>query len=132
MLLRNQAGAQIDVDDDGGAGAFSLITRECNVDALPAGNYFVQVQDFGDDDEIEAYALDMAVQACAGGCQADITLSNQVIGGTEAFQATTSATLGPELTINGTNVSVNAPTIKFLSQTTIGGTFSAGNTVNCT
>ncbi len=131
MWLRNQAGAEIDFDDDGGTNLFSMITRACNVDALPAGNYFVQVQEFGGNQEIAAYALDMVVQPCGGGCQADITLANQVIGGTQAFRATNSATLGQNLTINGTNVTVEAPTVTFVNNTEIGGTFFAGNTPNC-
>ena len=40
-------------DDDGGVGSFSLI----NLSSIPAGTYYIQVQEFGNDSTIESYTL---------------------------------------------------------------------------
>jgi M6 family metalloprotease-like protein len=53
-------------DDDAALDYYSLIDRECEVDALPAGTYFVMVDDYNNDNVIPAYQLDLTVTACGG------------------------------------------------------------------
>ena len=65
------------------------------------------------------------------GCPPDIVLATQTLSGTQTFEATSSATLGPNLTVNGDNIVVNAPTVSILGGTSIGGTFSIGTTPSC-
>lgn len=65
------------------------------------------------------------------GCPPDIVLANQTLSGTQTFEATSSATLGPNLTVNGDNIVVNAPTVSILGGISIGGTFSIGTTPSC-
>ncbi len=64
MWLRDAVLAEIDDDDDGGGGNFSLIVRTCGDDPLPAGSYFVQVDEYYDDDEIPSYDLSLTAVAC--------------------------------------------------------------------
>jgi hypothetical protein len=47
----------VDSDDDGGSGSFSRIQRDCDVDPLPAGTYYVQVTEASGDTEIAGYEL---------------------------------------------------------------------------
>lgn len=101
--------AQIEFDDDGGGGLFSFIDRLCDVDALPAGTYTVKVDEFDDDDPIADYDLAYTATSCGGGgCPTDLTLSNQTITGTQLYQAADTITLGPALTVAGTDVTVFA------------------------
>ena len=67
MWLRDAAGSAIDDDDDSGTGNFSLIDRTCGLDPLPAGTYFVEVGEYGDNDEIPTYDLSLTAAACDGG-----------------------------------------------------------------
>ncbi len=64
-------------------------------------------------------------------CPADLVLANQTLSGTQTLEATTSATLGTNLSINGTNIAVNAPVVSILAGTEINGTFSVGSTTSC-
>jgi hypothetical protein len=66
-------------------------------------------------------------------CPADLTLANQTLSGTQTLEATSSVALGPNLTIDGDNITVNAPTVSFTGEVTIevGTTFSVGNTTSC-
>jgi len=64
-------------------------------------------------------------------CPANLVLENQTLSGTQTLEATLSATLGPNLTINGTNVAVKAPTVTILSGTQISGTFTIDNNPAC-
>ena len=58
----------IEFNDDDGTGLFSLIGRECGVDALVAGTYYVQIDEFNDNDEIASYEISMSiVQSCLPG-----------------------------------------------------------------
>jgi hypothetical protein len=57
MWLYDSSLSQIEYDDDGGTGLFSFIDRTCGVDSLPAGTYYVKVDEYGDSDEIESYDL---------------------------------------------------------------------------
>ncbi|REJ76611.1 MAG: hypothetical protein DWQ30_17895, partial [Acidobacteria bacterium] len=65
MWLRNAGLSQIEFDDDGGPGLFSLIDRFCGVDPLPAGLYYVQIDEFGDNNIVQNYDLDLDVVACS-------------------------------------------------------------------
>jgi len=51
-------------DDDGGLGLYSLITRTCGVDELPAGTYYVQVNEYDDNDLIPSYTMSLTAQPC--------------------------------------------------------------------
>ena len=65
------------------------------------------------------------------GCPADLVLENQTLSGTQTLEATASATLDPNLIVDGTDIAVNAPTVSILSNTEIRGVFSVGNTPSC-
>jgi len=65
MWLYNASLNQIEFDDDDGAGFFSFIDRQCDVDELPAGTYFVEVDEFNDDDVIDSYTINLSVTPCA-------------------------------------------------------------------
>jgi hypothetical protein len=65
------------------------------------------------------------------GCPADLVLANQALSGTQTREATVSATLGGNLTIDGDNIVVNAPTVLILGGTEISGAFSVGTSPSC-
>lgn len=65
LWLYDASVTQIDYDDDGN-GLFSRIERTCDGAPLAAGTYYVQVDEFGDNELIEAYGLSLDVTACAG------------------------------------------------------------------
>lgn len=117
---------QLDFDDDGN-GLFSRIDRVCGVDPLAAGTYTVKVDEFGDDQAIAAYDLSYTRTACGGGaCPTDLTLANHTITGTQLYQAADTITLGPDLTIDGTDVTVFAGQRVVIGDgTAIGGSFVA-------
>jgi len=128
MWLYNSSLSQLEFDDDDGTGLFSYIDRVCGVDALPAGTYYVKVDEFGDNDEIAAYNLSFdVVESCGGGgCPTDLTLSNDTITGTASYRAGNTITLGPALTVNGTVDMIAGQRIVFGDGTRIGGSFAAG------
>jgi hypothetical protein len=67
MWLYDSSMNELEYNDDGGAGLFSQIDRVCDTDALPAGTYYVKVDEFGNNDEILSYDLTFAVvQTCPG------------------------------------------------------------------
>ena len=128
MMLRDSSLIVVTSDDDSGTGLFSKIERVCGV--LPVGTYFVEVEDFSNNDEIQSYDLDLTLTACP--CVADLTLSTQTLTGAVTYQAAMTATLGPALTVDGTQIRVRAGQIvSFLNDTEIGGTFTVGNTPVC-
>jgi len=104
---------------------------------LPAGSFFVGVTSFadfdfnggGDASTTGTYTLNLG--CTPEPCPADLVLANQMLSGTLTLEATTSATLGPNLIVNGTNITVNAPIVTILSGTTISGTFSVSNNPSC-
>ncbi len=67
----------------------------------------------------------------AGGCPTNLVLDNQTLSGTQTLEATASATLGPALIIDGTNIVINAPTVSFGNGVEVGGTFQSGNSTSC-
>jgi len=74
----------------------------------------------------------ITLEAGAGaGCPADLVRANQTLSGAQTLEATATATLGPNLIVNGTSITVNAPTVTILGGTGISGTFSVGNSPSC-
>lgn len=110
--------------------------------ALPpgvtAGTYYlgVIVDDLGavleSDDTNNTRAADSGTILVQGdGCPADLALPNHALSGTQVLEATASATLGPNLTANGDDIVVNAPTVTIMGGTSISGMFSVGNSTSC-
>jgi len=64
MWLYDENLEQIEFDDDGGSGLFSRIERLCETDPLPAGTYYVKVDDYGNNDEIASYQITLTVNVC--------------------------------------------------------------------
>lgn len=127
MWLFNSSLGQLEFDDDGGSGLFSFIDRTCGVDALSAGTYYVKVDEFGDDDVIDAYNLSFDIgETCSGGCPVNLTLSNSTISGTASYRASDTITLGPSLVVDGNVDMIAGQRIVLGSGTAIGGSFSAG------
>ena len=82
----------------------------------------------------DVYVVDRSnnrIQAFGATCTANLVISNQTLAGAQHRQASTTATFGPNLNVNGTNVIVNAPTVAFGDSVQLGGTFAAGNTTTC-
>lgn len=67
----------------------------------------------------------------AAACAADVVRANESLLGTQVIQATSTATLGPNLIIDGTDIVVNAPIVSILSGTSIQGMLSVGTTPSC-
>jgi hypothetical protein len=135
MTLFDSGLSQVEFDDDDGAFLFSSIDRVCGVDPLPAGTYFVHVDEFGDNDEIAEYQLAYnRVGTCAVSCPTNVTLSNTTLTGTQTHRATDTVTLGPSLTIDGSDIVVKAgQRVVITAGTVIGGSFSASTgTAACT
>ena len=65
------------------------------------------------------------------GCPADLVLADQSLSGTQTREATASATLGQNLTIDGDNIVINAPSVSILADTEISGPVSIGTTPSC-
>ena len=126
MWLFDSGLGQVEFDDDSGTDLFSLIDRTCGNDALPAGTYFVKVDEFGDDDEIAAYNLSFSIDQACGGCTNDLTFSNTILAGVQTHRAASSITLGPSLVVSGSPIRMIAgQSIVMGSGTEIGGSFSA-------
>jgi hypothetical protein len=76
MWLYDSGLTELDYNDDGGIGLFSYIDRECGLDALPAGTYYVKVDEYGDNNEIATYDLAFDVlESCAGVAEPDIAIA---------------------------------------------------------
>jgi hypothetical protein len=71
MWLYDSALNQLDYSDDEGTDRFSRIDRVCGEDELPAGTYYVMIDEYDGDDEIEAYNLSLTVSACDSDSDAD-------------------------------------------------------------
>lgn len=82
----------------------------------------------GDGDTVAT--IDMGMDERVG-CPANLVIANQTLSGTQTLQASSTATLGPNLIVNGTNIVVNAPLISFVNGVQVTGTFGAGNTTTC-
>jgi len=66
MYLYNSSLNQVELSDDEGVDNYSYIDRLCGVDALPAGTYYVLVNEFGNDQEIPAYNLTFNITQTCG------------------------------------------------------------------
>jgi hypothetical protein len=65
MWLYDSGLTELEFDDDDGMDLFSRIDRVCDVDALPAGTYYVQIDEYQNNDEIPSYDISFTVvQAC--------------------------------------------------------------------
>ena len=65
-----------------------------------------------------------------GGCPTDLVFENTTLTGTQFLEATSTATLGPNLTIDGDNIVVRAPTVSIFADTSIEGPFTIGTRPN--
>jgi hypothetical protein len=59
---------ELEYNDDGGSNSFSRIDRLCGVDALPAGEYYVKIDESGNNNELPSYDITFTVvQTCGDG-----------------------------------------------------------------
>jgi hypothetical protein len=67
MWLYDGSLNELEYSDDEGSDLFSRIDRVCDTDALPAGTYYVKIDEYGNDDAIASYDLAFTViQSCLG------------------------------------------------------------------
>lgn len=66
MWLYDSSLNEIEYDDDGGSENFSRIDRICEVDPLPAGAYYVKIDEYNNDDEIGSYNIALMTSSCVG------------------------------------------------------------------
>jgi subtilisin len=64
MWLYTGSLTEIEFDDDDGTGAYSFIDRICDVDALPAGTYYVKIDESGNNSLIADYQINLTATAC--------------------------------------------------------------------
>lgn len=126
MWLYDSSFSQIEFDDDDGPALFSRIDRECGVDALAEGTYYIEVDEVLGD-ELASYTLSYAKGPNCEPCPVALMLSNDTIVGTRSYRASESITLGPSLVVEGTAIDVIAgDRVVMQSGTEIGGSFVAG------
>jgi fibronectin type 3 domain-containing protein len=66
MWLYDSSLDLLEYNDDGEGVLFSRIDRLCNLDSLPPGTYYVRVDEYGGDQEIQAYDIAFNImQACS-------------------------------------------------------------------
>lgn len=66
LWLYNDSLTELEYDNDNGVGAFSRIDRLCGTDSLPAGNYYIKVDEYGNNDEISSYDIVLTINGCPG------------------------------------------------------------------
>ena len=71
LRLFNSDHYEIVSDDDGGTSQFSRIEAGSCQDTLPAGTYYVKVEEDGDDEEIPSYNISLLVDPCIGSDELD-------------------------------------------------------------
>ncbi len=64
MWLYDDTLSEIEFNDDGGTDNYAQIDRVCGVDALPAGDYYVKVDEYEGNDDIDAYTLSLSTSFC--------------------------------------------------------------------
>ena len=64
LALFDSTLSQIDFDDDGGRGNFSVIHRTCEDSPLPAGTYYARVTSYDGAEKVEDYNLVFSTMAC--------------------------------------------------------------------
>lgn len=109
----------IDAGLNSGHPSFPAVVVDFEVDTRPFD---------GDGDTVAT--IDMGMDEFVD-CPANLNIANQTLSGAQTLQATTTATLGPNLIVNGTNVVVNAPLVSLINGVQVAGTFGAGNTTTC-
>lgn len=67
LWLYGADGVEIAFDDDGGTGGFSMIYA----DELPAGTYYIKVDEYGGDDLVASYAIDVRQTAAIDAYEPD-------------------------------------------------------------
>ncbi len=65
LSLYNAGLGLIESNDNWGSDSYSYVDRACNVDPLPAGTYYVKVEEAGNDREIPIYHLRLVTWGCA-------------------------------------------------------------------
>jgi hypothetical protein len=55
---------EIEFDDDGGSNTFSKIELTCDDSSLPAGTYYVKIDEHGGDEKIDSYDFNFTAIAC--------------------------------------------------------------------
>ncbi len=122
LAVHQSCGPQLAYDDDGGVGLASRL------EWTATGTFAdVRIRQFADHYAFgEGY--DITITRI---CPTDLVLDSQTLSGTQAHEATSTATLGPNLVVDGTNIVVNAPTLVFMNGVEVGGTFQGGNATSC-
>ncbi len=64
MWLYDSSLIEIEFNDDDGIGRFSRIDRLCGTDELPAGTYFVKLEESGNNDKINSYDISLIAKSC--------------------------------------------------------------------
>ena len=64
LTLYDRMFGLIETNDDWGSNTFSYIDRACNVDPLPAGDYYVKVEEKSNNREIPVYNLRLITWGC--------------------------------------------------------------------
>ena len=65
MWLYDSGLNQVEYSDDEGVDAYSYIDRRCDADPLPAGTYYVKVDEYGNNAEIPSYNIAFSTYTCA-------------------------------------------------------------------
>ena len=72
MWLYSDCGGTLVEYNDDGNGLFSRIDRLCGVDSLPAGAYYVKIDEYGNDEEIAGYTVSLTATECGWVCSTDV------------------------------------------------------------
>lgn len=72
MWLYSDCGATLVEYNDDGNGLFCRIDRLNGVDPLPAGTYYVKIDESGNDQEIGSYTISLTANDCGLVCSADV------------------------------------------------------------
>ena len=80
MWLYDSNLSQIEYNDDGGAGYFSLIDRVCDTDELPAGTYYVKIDEYGDNNTITSYSISLTVTTCGNILNPEVIITGNMDG----------------------------------------------------
>ena len=64
MWLFDSTLDEIEFNDDGGVGYCSHIDRLCRSDALPAGTYYIKIDELNNNNEIPEYQVSLTTLPC--------------------------------------------------------------------
>ena len=64
LWLYSAALTSLEYDDDGGVSLFSTIDRVCEIDELDAGTYYVKVDEYGNNNVINSYNIELTAAPC--------------------------------------------------------------------